>query len=218
MANDIETPDFSGDDLGHHKEVQLARAERKAYEQLVQDSLLVLTHKLGIAPAGHKNLKHFLMFKSLQPSLSSSYTTTHPTAPLHVSLVAYESSFPTGKYSNSGTDEYLFGYLPLRQTYPATYMCKETLHEKITDLLLKTDVDFDHSKKFSRKFHVVTEDRHRLLSLMQTKSLDHLTAFPDMEVELSGNGCLFRHSKKPISQEAAEGFAELALALLSTFG
>lgn len=216
MTDNIEIPDFSGDDLGHHKEVQQSRAERKAYEQMVNDSIHILKTRLSLTDSSHKNLKPFLMFNSLQPMISKSFKSSNPNTPLHVSLVEYESSFPIARGNNSGSDEYLFGYFTLSQTFPKTYACKETLREKITDLLLRSDVDFDHSRTFSGKFHVVTEDKNRLLNLMQLKNLNNLVSFPDMEFELIGNTCLFRNSKRPVSSAEAIEFAELAVALKNT--
>lgn len=216
MTDNTEIPDFSGDDLGHHKEVQQSRAERMAYDQMVADSINIVTTRLSLTKASHKNLKTFLMFNILQPFISQSYKSLNPNTPLHVSLAEYESSFPIARNNNSGSDEYLFGYFTLDQTYPKTYVCKETLREKITDLLLKSDVDFDHSRTFSGKFHVVTEDKERLLQLLQSKNLNNLVPFPEMELELNGNTCLFRSSKKPISPEEASEFAELAIVLMKT--
>jgi hypothetical protein len=216
MTNNSEIPDFSGDDLGHHKEIQQARAERKAYEQMVTDSLFILKNELGIESAPEKDLSSFLMFNSRDSFINQSFESHNPNIPLSVFLVEYESAFPIHKNSNSGTDEYLFGYLTFKQSYPKTYLCKETLKEKITDLLLKSDIDFEHSRKFSGKFHVVTEDKERLLQLMLLKKLDDLVSHPELELELNGNTCLFRNSKKPVSPEEAAEFAELARLMMKT--
>jgi len=96
-------------------------------------------------------------------------------------------------------------------------MHKETIREKLTDLFLKHDVDFEHSKKFSGRFQVLTEDEQRLQQLLQFKNLDTLTAYPEMELEFNYDSCLFRSSRKSVSMEEAINFCELAKTLLTMF-
>ncbi|MGN6440265.1 MAG: hypothetical protein ACTHMM_27315 [Agriterribacter sp.] len=91
------------------------------------------------------------------------------------------------------------------------------MKEKLVELILKNELDFNHSKKFSRRFYVLTEEKKRLADIFQLKDLDPLAAFPDVEIELRENKCLFRNSRKPISQLEAVQFCELAKLLIKTF-
>lgn len=88
---------------------------------------------------------------------------------------------------------------------------------KLADLVLNNDLDFAHSKSFSKRFYVLTEDKKRLCDLLQFTDLDPLTTFPDMELELQENKCLFRSSRKPVSTEEAREFCALAKLLTKTF-
>lgn len=75
---------------------------------------------------------------------------------------------------------------------------------------MKQDVDFKEQKKFSRKFHVVSQDKEKLQILFLNKPLDELAAFPEMEVEINGNNCLFKVSGNPMSVDGTRKFIELA--------
>lgn len=208
-------PDFSGDDFAHDKEIQRARAERKAYEKLVQECLKLIGEELNASESGHINFKGFHLFKPLSATLKQSFKSVLNDKVVWVSLVEYESAFPTARDSNGGSDQYLFGHISFSTQFPRTYIQKETLKEKIEDLFLKQDTDFTHSKKFSKKFHVVTEDKNKLAHLFQSKNLDALIDFPDLELEFLNNTALFRSSRKPISMEESQTFCDITKVLVS---
>jgi hypothetical protein len=212
-----DLPDFSGDDFANDKSIQKTRAERKAYQKMIDDSLAIVSSELGLKEASHKNFKTFLMFKNLEAIITYSLRSANTYKPLHVSIANYTTSYPSGKRYDFGTDLYLFGHLTMNTSYPKTYICKETITEKITNLLMPMDVDFEHSRKFSWKFHVVSEDKKQLLDLLQFKDLDELASFPEMELELQAKTCLFRSSRKAISPEEAHHFSELAKTIMRIF-
>ncbi|MCF1713285.1 hypothetical protein L0U88_01425 [Flavihumibacter sp. RY-1] len=215
--NDEHIPDFSGDDFANDKEIQKTRAAIKAYEKMVNDSLNVIRRELNCEDSSHINLKGFHMFKSLTATLTHSMKSVIGDKIVRVSLADYFSSLPVPKNSNSGTDQYIFGHISLKKSYPRTYIHQETIKEKIEDIFLKRDLDFPDSKKFSRKFQVLTEDGKRLQDLLQFKKLDDFADFPEMEIELFNNKVLFRTSRKPVSIEEATIFCDLTKIILSVF-
>lgn len=214
MQEDSFIPDFSGDDFANDKNILKYRETIRLHKQMIQDSLDFIGNELGLHDGSHKNLKTFLMFKNLQPIVLESLSADNS---FHVSLVEYSTSIPTPRMHNSGSDEYLFGLITLKKTYPNTYIYKETLKERLADLILRNELDFEHSKKFSRQFYVLTEDKKNLSDILQLVDLNPLTVFPNMELELQGNKCLFRNSRKPISQNEATQFCKLAKLLVKTF-
>lgn len=217
MTDEQLIPDFSGDDFANDKEIQKTRAAIKAYEKMVEDSLSIIRQQLNVQDASHINFKGFHMFKSLTATITNSMKSVVQNRELRVSLAEYSSSYHIARSSNSGTDQYIFGHMLLRNSYPRTYIHDETIKEKIEDIFLKRDVDFPDSKKFSRKFQVLTEDKNRLENLLQFKRLDDLTDFPEMELEFSANTALFRSSRKPVTIGEATIFCELAKVLLTIF-
>lgn len=84
------------------------------------------------------------------------------------------------------------GYYKTSTSYPLTFIYPEGIREKLEDFFTKIDLDFEHAPRFSSKFRVVTEDKNQLQIFLQFKPLEDLAAFPEMEIELRGNYCLFR--------------------------
>lgn len=214
--NPTEIPDFSGDDFIDDKEVQKLRKEREAYNKMVDQCLTILKQELTLTQSGHKNFKTFHMFKNLEPTTIDTYTSSAFPCRVMVSIAQYGSSYPTGRVANAGIDNYLFGYIELRKEFPSTYVCKETMQQKIINLFVRNDVDFSDHKKFSNKFNVVTKDEKRLESLLRFKNMDHLSAFPELEIEIHGHDCLFRNSRRSISPREATEFSELAKMLANS--
>lgn len=210
-------PDFSGDDFANDKEIQRQREALKMYNKMINDSINIIQKELNVQKSSHKNFKVFHMFKCLKATITHSMKLVMPNSELRVSLADYFSSTSIARYPNSGNDLYIFGHISFKSSFPRTYIQKETIKEKIEDLFLKLDVDFPHSKEFSRSFQVLTENRSRLEDLLIYKDLDVLTDFPDLELELFDNSVLFRNSRKAISVEETIKFCELAKTILATF-
>ena len=84
----------------------------------------------------------------------------------------------------------------------------------MVDLFVKGDLDFKYQKKFSKKFHLVTKDKEKLVLLLENKPLDDLIQFPEMEVEICKKQCLFRLSENTMNMEEAKQFIGLTHCLL----
>lgn len=209
-----EIPDFSGDDFANDKDIRAHRLQAETYQKMIEESVQIIKTKLGIKESAHRNLKTFSMFRNLQPVIVESFGSCNNSGDITASLAQYKSSFPTARNSNSSTDLYLFGRLQLIKRYPKTYICRETIREKINDLFLRHETDFPEHRKFSRKFYVLTQNSDALKDLVRIKNLDELTAFPEMVVESHENICLFRNSRKPLSPKEATEFSELAISLI----
>ena len=216
MNSNLSVPDFSGDDFIDDKEIQEARKEAQAYKQMIENSLSIIKNELNLQESSHKNLKSFHMFKSLKATLLDSFESRNFASRMIVSVAEYMSGFPTAKNSNTGYDNYLFGYMEISKEYPSTYICKESFQQKIVNLFLKNDTDFAEHRKFSGKFNVLTKDGKKLGDLFRFKDLDQLSIFPEMEIEIHGNECLFRNSRISLSPEQAIQFSDLAKMLCKT--
>ena len=217
-TDNFEEPDFSGDDFANDKELQKIRREEKEYAKMIDESISSVVSGLRLKKGSHLNLKGFTMFKNLQATLTESYESSILPSSLFVSIASYYSSTSVGRVRSSGHDPYLFGRLKMKTKYPPTYVCRETVREMLHDLVLNQETDFPEHKKFSRKFYVLTSERERLKDLLRLKTLDDLTIFRDMELELQGAFCLFRHSRRPVSPKEASSFVELAKTLSNVFG
>jgi hypothetical protein len=198
------------------KDIQRMRKEQEEFDQMLEESTGIISDSLTLKTASHRNMKTFFMFKSLDtPILCESFAST--ASGLHVSTVKYHSEYKMPKIANKGTDIYFFGLLTTKKEYPETYVCRETLREKISNLFVQQDVDFKASKKFSRRFHVITKDKEKLALLLDYKELNEFCDFPNMELELNGKSCLFRCSRLPVSPKEAKRFTEMAKIVLRVF-
>ncbi len=207
--------DFSGDDFAGDKEIQKIRKEEAAFNKMMNDCISMVTHAFGASPASHRNLKHFLLHKSVHtPFVRESYEGRWKQHTFYFCIFQYSSSVHAGRLYNSGTDHYFAGLINLGKTYPHTIGQPETLALKLENLVLKTDVDFSHAKKFSRRFHVICKDREALQTLLFNKDLNRLAAHPDAEFELNEKQCYFRPNRKPISPEVTTDFIGLVKVLL----
>lgn len=212
-------PNFETDDFANDKEIQKIRKEQEKQDKIISDSISVVSKQLSLEKVSHKNMKHFLMFHSqINPIVRNSFKSNNENFPLRVSLVEYYSSYRTAKGGSSGTDLYFFGMISLNKTYPLTYCYQETIREKMVDLFVKGDVDFKEHKKFSSQFHLITKDEEKLRILLLNKPLDDLAAFPEMEAEINENLCLFRVSRKPVSEKQAIEFSQLANLICKILG
>lgn len=217
MSESIEIPDFSGDDFANDKQIKKMRADADAFNSMMVESIRAIKESFAIKNVSHKNLKGFGMFKALQPTINETLGSSEKYPNLTIILATYHSAYPIPRNPNSGVDYYLFGHIRLTKAFPNTYICKETIREKIANLVLKSDLDFDHARKFSSRFHVITEDKIQLSDRLQTKDLDCLSEYPDLEIEIYKQACLFRSSKKSVSPSEADSFCNLTKFMVKIF-
>lgn len=217
MTENQAIPDFSGDDFANDKEIQRIRAAVKAHEKMVEEAFSLFRRELQVQDTSPVDLGHFHLLQESDAAVVKELGTADRNPELRIFLVKYSSAFPIPRLPNAGTDEYLFGHLTTRKRFPRTYVHRETIKEKIEDLFLQRDVDFPHSKRFSRKFQVVTADKEALQALLSFIELDELADFPELEMEFHDNTLLFRHSRKSVSPEEANAFCTLSKVLLSLF-
>ncbi len=213
--DDLTVPDFSGDDFADDKQIQKKRILEAEFKKMTEDSIKVITDAFCAQISSHKNLKHFLLHKTIAiPTLIESYQGKWGNKAIHFCVFQYTSSVYAGKLYNAGENNYFVGLIDLDKTYPHTIVQPETIALKIEDLFTKTDVDFAHAKRFSWKFHAITEDKTALEMLFFNKDLDRIAQFPLTEFELNNRQCYFRENRKPVSLREAENFVELAKILL----
>jgi len=144
----VEVPDFSGDDFINDKEIQRARKEAQAYKKLIEDSVAIVKSELSLQESSHKNFKKFQMFKGSTATILDSYASSRFPPKLIVSIAEYRSSYATARYSNSGIDKYFFGYMETVKEFPPTYICKESIGEKIVVYSKKPIRIFPSTKNF----------------------------------------------------------------------
>lgn len=89
-------------------------------------------------------------------------------------------------------DASVLAIIHLKQEYPATYLHKEHLKDRLVDLIQKTDIDFKEHKKFSSAFHLVSTDEQTIRYRLANKQLDMLADFPSLELVIKDKQCLYK--------------------------
>jgi hypothetical protein len=75
------------------------------------------------------------------------------------------------------------------------YIRKETLADKVIDVLAKIDIDFPDYPNFSKNYYVVGEKPDQVKKYFPKKLMDSLDKIRDMTIEINGNWGLLRSEK-----------------------
>jgi hypothetical protein len=204
------------DPFKYDPEIQRLRKEKAAHLAMVRKSLQIIKHEFNAKISSKKNLSNYILHQSLPlPIIEDAYSGNWDDQPVYFTTINYYSSVTVGRVHSAGNDSYIVGIVKLKNKYPHTIIQPETLRIKIENLITRQDVDFSHARIFSFLFYVITKDKHLLKQLMTNKDLDKLNKFLDAEIEINGNQCYFRTSRKPISVAEAKKFVRLGKLLLA---
>ena len=103
-----------------------------------------------------------------------------------------------------GFSEYeLIGIAILEKDYGRVLIRPETIADKIKDLFLYTDIDFDFDEVFSKKYYVSANDETKLRNCISKSFLETVRCFSGLEIELDGNILMIR-LRKQFTQENGE--------------
>ncbi|PZR24681.1 MAG: hypothetical protein DI535_21370 [Citrobacter freundii] len=214
-------PDKTMKDLSDRSEENgkdlLLRSAAIENEEVINETLPVLCRELGLQNCNTEAPEGFAMYKNLNAVIVHACNRISNDQELQMLIADYSISHTTSKGQRSEANSYFFGRMHLSKKYPQTYICKETIREKLTELFAKRETDFPEHKKFSDKFYVLTNDPSRLTALLRFAPMDELVNFPELELEIQGNDCFYRCSHKPLSLEEAMQHVALTKVLLRIF-
>lgn len=109
--------------------------------------------------------------------------------------------------------EYEFvGLIKLKKDYKHTIIRPETIEDKINELKESIEIDFPQSKKFSRRYYVLSDDKTNLETQSNKELLDNIGERKDYHIETRNNLMLIRLRKK-ISLENAKVIANILYAI-----
>jgi hypothetical protein len=97
----------------------------------------------------------------------------------------------------------LIGFTILHKDYGRILIRPETIVDKISDLFVHTDLDFDFDKDFSKKYYLAANDEKRARKNISANFLETIRHYNGLEIELDGNILMVR-LRKPFSQETGE--------------
>lgn len=111
-----------------------------------------------------------------------------------------------------------WGYYKLKEDYGRILIKNETLLDKIKDLIVNIDVDFEEDKDFSKRFLVATNDKVKT-QLKLSQRLRNLICEIDLDefvIEINGHDLIIGN-EKIIAEETILVFAEFLKKLVRMF-
>lgn len=75
------------------------------------------------------------------------------------------------------------------------YIRRETLADKLADMFIKVDIDFNEYPNFSKNYYVIGEDPDRVKKYLPKELIEVLDKIEDMSIEINGNLALIRTEK-----------------------
>jgi hypothetical protein len=106
----------------------------------------------------------------------------------------------------------LIGIATLKKDYGRVLIRPETFEDKIKNLFLVTDIDFDFNEDFSKKYYVVANDETKVRNCTSNSFLEAVQAFDDLEIELDGNILMVR-LRKQFTRENGEVISNFMTAI-----
>ena len=123
---------------------------------------------------------------------------------LSLLCITYSYKEVKSPQNERGFSEYeLIGIAMLKKDYGRVLFRPETIADKIMDLFLNTDIDFDFDKVFSEKYYVVANDETKVRNCISKSFLETVRCFSGLEIEIDGNILMVR-LRKQFTQENGE--------------
>ncbi len=105
------------------------------------------------------------------------------------------------------TEYELVGIAILKRDYGKVYIRPETLGDKISELFVHEEVDFEAEPEFSRKYYVLTNNEENLRKTVAPRFLRIIARFDELEIEIQGKALVVR-LRKAFTPEIGKLIAE----------
>lgn len=206
------------DDFANNRSVQEHRARIKAQDDLISFAFQLCEREYALKKETITDLVQYAAFCDRESEWKESRKSLSHPSRLRMTCIGYYTELRGRRGRGDGShDYYLMGSLRTKKSFPNTYVKKETISERIMNLFVPVDVDFNEAKLFSKRFNVITNDEEALRKCFNGLHLDALIDFPDMELEFRGHDLVFRNSRKALSREEAEEFRDMVKVLVRLF-
>lgn len=147
-------------------------------------------------------LKQFHLFSYQQNAhITNSWSIQKNSNNFQLACIEIDSTLKMGRRNETQTHKFLYGLVNTRRDFGISLLTKETLTDKIADLFLKIDIDFETNKSFSKKYRCLSNDTDKFRNAMSDELMNYLSAINHLELEFKKNVCLFRTEKSVIEQK-----------------
>lgn len=106
-------------------------------------------------------------------------------ATTYVSFIQLQSEYSTKSGPAIRTYMQAYVFVPLSRSYGHLVIKKETLRDKLNELVQPLELDFKDDKEFSRRFYVLAKDKDKALYLLTPNLREELKKIhPDVYIEV----------------------------------
>jgi hypothetical protein len=186
----------------------LSTAEREKWTQ-AQICMNHLSKSFDITATSKPKIDDFYILASKsKPIYFSAWEVKKQEQAFKLCLVQYETSYTTanqlGGRTHVDTSFYLYGQLKIKGNCGTVLIRPETFGDKITELFVKTEVDFESHPLFSYKYFVLADGSDNLVKTLPNELLKFLENVNGLQLELRNQYCLFRLPKAMNQEEAVK--------------
>lgn len=166
----------------------------------VKDITSELEKHYQITSARNPFIRQFHLFADKQkPIFFNSWRVFRGTNSFSLCLIEYQTRYQTvsnyGASAHTSNHKYFFGHLSTKKNFGHTLIRPETLADKISELFNQIEIDIKGYRKFSNKYYVLSNDKEKFLSALNSKLIKYLENQSKLEIEFYGQECLFRLDK-----------------------
>ncbi len=159
----------------------------------------------------HKMLSGFECFESYTPAFLTDVVKIKDSFDLYLCLLSLNFEFKgrkTPQNITTTTEQELIGLAVLHKKYGHVYIRPETLGDKLQELFVKNEIDFEADKEFSRKYYVVADNEMRCRMNLNAGFLSIVKQHSGIEIEIDEDVMLARF-RKPFSAETGKMLLQL---------
>ena len=159
----------------------------------------------------HKMLSGFECFESYTPAFLTDVVKIKDSFDLYLCLLSLNFEFKgrkTPQNITTTTEQELIGLAVLHKKYGHVYIRPETLGDKLQELFVKNEIDFEADKEFSRKYYVVADNEMRCRMNLSAGFLSIVKAYNGLEIEINDT-ILIARFRKPFTKETGEELLQL---------
>jgi hypothetical protein len=159
----------------------------------------------------HKMLSVFECFESYTPAFLTDVVKIKDSFDLYLCLLSLNFEFKgrkTPQNITTTTEQELIGLAVLHKKYGHVYIRPETLGDKLQELFVKNEIDFEADKEFSRKYYVVADNEMRCRMNLSSGFLSIVKPYNGLEIEINDT-ILIARFRKPFTKETGEELLQL---------
>lgn len=176
---------------------------------VVRDCLNRISQDYDLKRASNPAINSFYLFASkVDPAHFYTWNVSNGSSSFKLCLVQYDHLYEISKRSSirkyRETCFYFFGQLNLKKDNGVCLIKPETVAEKISDVFLKIDIDFEAHPKFSKKYYVAGGEKEKLMENLPPAFFEYMETIKRMEMEFRNKSCVFRLPKSVEIKEALQ--------------